>query len=877
MSDQQPKLSPYDWVHEVTDPKLFAGRKYELTIIEEEIARLAGGQPIAPMIAIVGERRVGKTSLLLRVGELCSKHHLLWAKISLTVSTSVDPWEFWRDLLHAIRSAAYQAGILDMQEGKRQLGFDTGVRDSRSDKYSAHLQFDDEYGRYVSHTGTQVLASHIIQEDLKKICDYVVATGYQGILIMLDEAHLLAESLSPSPPVALEIKQQIRRAAQEAGKCGVIFAGEPPLAQLFTKHSEPLFAQGRVIPLQNFPSIYDIAECALLPLRSEERPLMSPMTIDYLTRLSLGRPNLIRLICDSIYQRYMRHEQTDLDIAIETLEDVIDKVAAAYVEYDLKKQVDAIRRLSSVDLEVLYDITRYLGWSTQDIVDLDECFRGEAKSQLALVRRARSLEEKRKKFISIGLLANDADRYVLAGDEFLYLYLRFWYEIRKYGCLRRSLVLGKPPPTSFVEKTDKLAKAIGWDLGQNAEITISTFHRYGRGEGDIISTIRRRFSILDKIMKGELPPPEDVSSIIDECFRTCRLVGKQSQYHLLCLSIRNLENPRELLQLELYFDTDGKPLVIPMSSIARLKNQAEDAKILLEAFDDFVVTLPDLAGLLNAISAPALDEIISSLDMVESWRLASVLRLVSEYEANPDSKTEENDALEDKQDEWLKMYGAGNAEAAENCLCQKLLESSEGHEAARLYNDRGYIRYGLRKVDLGKRDLQRALDLHYEHLPIVLMNLCVADIDEGEYDSAIQRIDDALLLTPSREEIDAGWLRLRLLSGYFVMTKAEKFEQNPANVIEASYVNLAYVLARLNKVEQAIEALKEGLTLMPSSTALRHALARVHIFTKHADLADPIYKDLLQKPIKDEKLAKEIELYSQMIIRGKGPKVRKKK
>jgi len=33
--------NPYDWYGEVIDPELFAGRKEELQIIEEELSRLA--------------------------------------------------------------------------------------------------------------------------------------------------------------------------------------------------------------------------------------------------------------------------------------------------------------------------------------------------------------------------------------------------------------------------------------------------------------------------------------------------------------------------------------------------------------------------------------------------------------------------------------------------------------------------------------------------------------------------------------------------------------------------------------------------------------------------------------------------------------------
>jgi hypothetical protein len=133
--------------------------------------------------------------------------------------------------------------------------------------------------------------------DLKSLCN-AIAAQYCGILLMLDEAHLLVQSL--------DLIQQLRHALRESSRYGIIFAGERGLNQMFTDPSAPFYLQARIIPVGNFMAKADIAECALLPLAESERPLMSPMTIDHLGRLSLGKPNQIRLICHSIYRRYLR-------------------------------------------------------------------------------------------------------------------------------------------------------------------------------------------------------------------------------------------------------------------------------------------------------------------------------------------------------------------------------------------------------------------------------------------------------------------------------------------------------------------------------------------------------------------------------------------
>ena len=109
------------------------------------------------------------------------------------------------------------------------------------------------------------------------------------------------------------------------------------------------------------------------------------------------------------------------------------------------------------------------------------------------------------------------------------------------------------------------------------------------------------------------------------------------------------------------------------------------------------------------------------------------------------------------------IHGSCNAsDANEACATQKLVNENDRRKRARLYNDRGYIRYDLEMKDAAKRDLLRALDLHAYHLPLTLSNLAIADVDDGNYGDAIAHIRDAMFLTLSEEDVSAGYLRLRL-------------------------------------------------------------------------------------------------------------------
>lgn len=100
---------------------------------------------------------------------------------------------------------------------------------------------------------------------------------------------------------------------------------------------------------------------------------------------------------------------------------------------------------------------------------------------------------------------------------------------------------------------------------------------------------------------------------------------------------------------------------------------------------------------------------------------------------------------------WVELYRRGDAKGALSVLGDEIAKQPRRPLAARLYNDQGYIAYGIQdRVDFSRRSLERALNVHHYYLPITLLNLAVISIDLGEFAAAIAQIDDALLLIDSQ-------------------------------------------------------------------------------------------------------------------------------
>ena len=828
MEDQIAKVNPYDWINPIYDPRLFAARKEELSRVMDELLRI-NQIATTPIIAITGDRRVGKTSILLRIKENCLKNHLKSVIIPIEKIKVKQSWDFWNEIFSALFMLVTDAGIdvIGHIVQEKPIGF---LNDEIKSKSGINIVFDDllfskSYQLYYS--GARILLStSTIQNDLAIIIKALNQSGYSGLIFLLDEAHNLMDSE--------EIKQQIRIIIQGVPNCGIVFSGERILSRMFTDTSEPFFGQAKVIPIGNFWEMDDVAECALIPLDPKELELMSPATIHYIARLSKGKPNQIRLICSAIYKRYLKGQQKDLGITIDVLDDVIDSISQSYEEPDLMKEVKAIQKLNSAELELLHDMTRYPNWTDEDIVDLDESFRGDFKSQKASERRKKSLLSKKEHFVKLGLMMNDEQRFRLVGGEFLALYLRFIYETRKFGELSKELILGKGPTNLFGETTDKLVKSFAFHFGQAPELQRLIFHNFHRDFGDILDRIKKRFSLLQQLMNGDKLDSERFGEILTDCFSVCELIGKAGNYYLLCLSVRNRDNPREIIEVELHFDLSHSYEFDLGSLFNLLTKQAEEGRVLIEGYHGFWVELPDLEGLLKRIGL-GLEDFLKGAPLLAKWQIFSVGHFIREKEKEKEKKRtkDNNDKNQQGKDdkkisEWIELYEKGEEEEAQKSISKELGLAEARNKRAMLYNDLGYIRSGSKKADiyeLAHKDLETAFDLHYSHLPLTLMNLGFLDLEKGNFSKGIERIEETLILTTSPIEAKAAYLRFRLAENNLGFRVA--CEETPANVIEVAYINLAYCCLKSKGYDEAAEVIREGMELLPSSNRLKHAFGSI--------------------------------------------------
>ena len=66
--------------------------------------------------------------------------------------------------------------------------------------------------------------------------------------------------------------------------------------------------------------------------------------------------------------------------------------------------------------------------------------------------------------------------------------------------------------------------------------------------GDIFDKVKNRFSTIDQVKNIKKIEDKKQLYALFECFDICELIDKSDNYYLLFLSVRNRDNPRELIQ-----------------------------------------------------------------------------------------------------------------------------------------------------------------------------------------------------------------------------------------------------------------------------------------------------------------------------------------
>jgi tetratricopeptide (TPR) repeat protein len=429
--------NPYDFANPVSDQRLFAGRRSELSDIAYYI-ELASKTDNPINLALLGERASGKTSLLNMIEQAAEKTGMLPVRIDLDESDVVSQFALFIKVFNAVLTAACTR--FDAFGGTAAKTFEVyldviSTLHVPDEKTFCPFLFPVQYARVHSagHHAIVPVFDDFLKQDLRMIRDETNRT----FLLLFDECNVLAESRP--------LLEKLRNIFMNMPRFMLVFAGTPELFPALDHVFSPISRQFKRIEVQGFKKQDETRDCIRKPLDSLPPGIpttlfdfASQAQVHEIHRLTGGRPYEIQLVCHAMFRRVQEHRTERMVLDASVLEDVRRDLVRAQSP-DRKAILLRIQELSDDELKalvVLCGVAKRL--TVEQAQDIELLFHGEDRIASEFVKLATS------KFIRDELLAVDEEGYVsFLGDEFDFTYLRYLVAERGFGkmLVRRGMPL----------------------------------------------------------------------------------------------------------------------------------------------------------------------------------------------------------------------------------------------------------------------------------------------------------------------------------------------------------------------------------------------------------------------------------------------------
>lgn len=483
--------NPYDFRRPVTKSERLIGRDRELERIERCVETTCQGNPVH--LALIGERAAGKTSLLNIAAVNAREKGLLVVKVDLDEGVVATPVHFF--------GAVFEEAIGSLTAAQVLTDTDQKLITWRHQVYQGQLDVlpSDEILLFGGIAAGQLhgsipsdISPFVLKHDFEQIAELAKNAEMNGVLLLLDEGDLLGTKA--------EIFQKLRNVLQENSSWMLIAAGTQSMFSTMSDVFSPIPRQFERITVSGLQDHYAVLSCMRRPLR--DLPLkasFSHSVVEDVMALTHGRPYEINLVSHFIWEDIYEPEAKLLEFKLtkRVLDNVVAELRGLSRDVEVR-EVDRIRDLDEQDFEDLADVvpfqkmtvrqaalTKLLPWNYEPS-ELET-------AEVSLVRQLETLSE-------LGVIRRDGDRFRLAGDEFVEVYLKYALALhgrehghsRGYGGLTfAQAVMDAFVPIAF-DTTDRrwgdshtLRMRTSAEIGQARPRSLGTLFRSDVENGDV--------------------------------------------------------------------------------------------------------------------------------------------------------------------------------------------------------------------------------------------------------------------------------------------------------------------------------------------------------------------------------------------------------
>lgn len=276
----------------IRKPAGLADRRLETERIDYYLGLTAARQ--SPHIALIGERGVGKTSLLNAAQALAQEKRLLPIRIDLNEKKASSPGRFWYDFYSTLLLAAGAAGCWGGTSGEiyRSLFAMIHMGQPASIDMTV-LQFPQVFANQLNDLDAVTCVDALIDADLHTVLAEADGIGLRGLAVLIDEADCIGTNIA--------LLQMFRNIFQRIDSIALVLAGTEAIFPKISDVFSPIPRQFHRIDVEAFGDWSDTLNLICAPL-NDPATHPSVATARELHELCGGDPAELQLYCHHMYR-----------------------------------------------------------------------------------------------------------------------------------------------------------------------------------------------------------------------------------------------------------------------------------------------------------------------------------------------------------------------------------------------------------------------------------------------------------------------------------------------------------------------------------------------------------------------------------------------
>lgn len=358
-----------------------AGRERELKSIQYYLSLTASGQN--PHLALIGQRGVGKTSLLNGAESIARESKLLSVRLDMNEQKASSPGRFWHDLYQTLALSMVKIGCWGGIQGPvyaniLQMLYSPQPGNLQNAVMQVPYLFSCSQGNIDSFECPDAL----VESDLDICVSELKSMGFSGIAFLIDEADCLGKNIS--------LLQMFRNIFQVVEHCSLILAGTDAVFPALSEVFSPIPRQFHRIDVKPFASWSDTEELVKRPLTKELYDKIVPGSdfVREMHKLCGGAPDEVQLYCHHMYRFIEEGVSTQMLLSPEVFRAVLHEYRSNSPA-DIEGVLNAIERLPD---KLLYKEK----WVSRRTLTLEENIQATIVRKELKLNKALSEDERKK-------------------------------------------------------------------------------------------------------------------------------------------------------------------------------------------------------------------------------------------------------------------------------------------------------------------------------------------------------------------------------------------------------------------------------------------------------------------------------------------------